>query len=308
MPVFLQVVYEGSYKNGQNSIPVAIKEMSVRPTSDEVIQEFKTMTQLSHPNLVQLYGVILDQEPQMIITELLSHGALNGYLQRHRQKLFYNQTKLLDFSLQVCSGMEYLDRKNIIHRDLAARNCLVGREGVVKVGDFGLARIVLDDDEYQMSEGTKFPFKWAPPEVLYHRRFSSKSDVWAYGVIVTCISEDLEFRESKSGWIKEWSEGVCGGAEGWGSTETGWGQGILLWEIYSCGEMPYSGKSNPEVLKFVAEEGKRLDMPRAASAPIYTIMSMCWKTLPSERPTFRELKTKLERLNARGDYIPTELP
>ncbi|KAK0047331.1 tyrosine-protein kinase ITK/TSK [Biomphalaria pfeifferi] len=258
------VVYSGFYKQGQISKPVAIKEMTVKPTSDEVLQEFKTMTQLNHPNLVQLYGVILNQEPQMIITELLTHGALNGYLQRHRQKLFYNQTKLLDFSLQVCKGMEYLDSKNIIHRDLAARNCLVGRESVVKVGDFGLARIVLDDDEYQMSEGTKFPFKWAPPEVLYHRKFSSKSDVWAYG--------------------------------------------ILLWEIYSCGEMPYSGMSNPEVLKYVAEEEKRLDMPRSASAPIYAIMNACWKTSPIDRPTFRELKVKLERLNARGDYIPTQLP
>ncbi|XP_059179281.1 tyrosine-protein kinase TXK-like [Physella acuta] len=258
------VVYEGIYKNGNIAMPVAIKEMTVKPSSDEVFQEFKTMTQLSHPNLVQLYGVILNQEPQMIITELLKHGALNGYLQRHRQKLFYNQSKLLDFGLQVCCGMEYLDRKSIIHRDLAARNCLVGNEGVVKVGDFGLARIVLEDDDYQMSEGTKFPFKWAPPEVLYHRRFSSKSDVWAFG--------------------------------------------ILLWEIYSCGEMPYSGMTNPEVLKYVAEEGKRLEMPRAAPVPVFEVMKRCWATNAYDRPTFTQLRSNLESLNARGDYIPTVLP
>lgn len=84
--------------------------------------------------------------------------------------------------------MSYLERHNYIHRDLAARNCLVGSENTVKVADFGLARYVLDD-QYTSSGGTKFPIKWAPPEVLNYTRFSSKSDVWAYGMfsITICL-------------------------------------------------------------------------------------------------------------------------
>ena len=62
----------------------------------------------------------------------------------------------------------------------AARNCLVGERNIVKVADFGLARFVTDD-EYTASEGTKFPIKWAAPEVITHAKFSSKSDVWSYG-------------------------------------------------------------------------------------------------------------------------------
>ena len=62
----------------------------------------------------------------------------------------------------------------------AARNCLIGERNVVKVADFGLARFVVDD-EYTASEGTKFPIKWAAPEVITHAKFSSKSDVWSYG-------------------------------------------------------------------------------------------------------------------------------
>ena len=69
----------------------------------------------------------------------------------------------------------------------AARNCLVGERNSVKVADFGLARFVVDD-EYTASEGTKFPIKWAAPEVITHARFSSKSDVWSYGEPVTLHS------------------------------------------------------------------------------------------------------------------------
>ena len=54
----------------------------------------------------------------------------------------------------------------------------------MKVADFGLARFVIDD-EYTASEGTKFPIKWAAPEVITHAKFSSKSDVWSFGERVT---------------------------------------------------------------------------------------------------------------------------
>ena len=64
----------------------------------------------------------------------------------------------------------------------AARNCLVGRRNIVKVADFGLARCVADD-EYTASEGTTFPIKWVAPEAISHARFSSKSDVWSYGML-----------------------------------------------------------------------------------------------------------------------------
>lgn len=113
----------------------------------------------------------------------MRHGSLLNYLRRHEQSLIGNMGLLLDMCIQVCKGMAYLERHNYIHRDLAARNCLVGSENVVKVADFGLARYVLDD-QYTSSGGTKFPIKWAPPEVLNYTRFSSKSDVWAYGELI----------------------------------------------------------------------------------------------------------------------------
>ena len=61
---------------------------------------------------------------------------------------------------------------------------------MVKVADFGLARFVVDD-EYTASEGTKFPIKWAAPEVITHAKFSSKSDVWSFGKHTTIYTQRL---------------------------------------------------------------------------------------------------------------------
>lgn len=152
---------------------------------------------------MKLYGVCTQQGPIFIVQELMVNGCLLQFL-RQRKELVEKTEIILDMAVQIGSAMHYLEKNGFIHRDLvrenvsrldatpplpsspplcssqAARNCLVGERNIVKVADFGLARFVVDD-EYTASEGTKFPIKWAAPEVITHAKFSSKSDVWSYG-------------------------------------------------------------------------------------------------------------------------------
>uniref|UniRef100_A0A8D0A310 Tyrosine-protein kinase n=1 Tax=Sander lucioperca TaxID=283035 RepID=A0A8D0A310_SANLU len=148
---------------------------------EDFIEEAKVMMRLCHPKLVQLYGVCLQQRPLLIVAEFMENGCLLNFLRQRSRAL--RDAWLLSMCQDVCEGMEYLERQSFIHRDLAARNCLVNDHNVVKVCDFGMTRYVLDN-QYTSSSGTKFPVKWSPPEVLHYSKYSSKSDVWSFGVVM----------------------------------------------------------------------------------------------------------------------------
>jgi len=242
------VVRRGKWRG---TTDVAVKMMKEGTMSeDDFIEEAKVMTKLQHTNLVQLYGVCSKHRPIYIITEYMKHGSLLSFLRKQKASIYSDHCVLLDIALQVCRGMAYLERHNYIHRDLAARNCLVGAENVVKVADFGLARYVIDD-QYTSNGGAKFPIKWSPPEVLNFTRFSSKSDVWAYGV--------------------------------------------LCWEVFTCGEMPYGRAKNPEVVERV-QRGQILSQPGNCPIKVYEVMRLCWATVPEDRPGFRPIKEQLSSI------------
>lgn len=171
------------YAKWRGAIDVAMKKIkeSTSICEDDLLEEAEVMKNFSHPNLLRLYGIISDK-PIRLITEYMIHGSLLSYL-REDKYITSNLQIMLDISTQISAAMGYLEHFCFIHRDLAARNCLVGDRYLVKVADFGLTRYVIDDI-YTASEGSKFPIKWAAPEVINYARFSSKSDMWSYGILL----------------------------------------------------------------------------------------------------------------------------
>ncbi|XP_069742917.1 tyrosine-protein kinase FRK [Narcine bancroftii] len=165
---------------------VAIKMLKTGTMAkQDFLKEAQLMKKLRHPKLIQLYAVCTIEEPIYIITELMKNGSLLEYLHKNQESSL-TLRDLLEMSAQVASGMAYLEIQNYIHRDLAARNVLVGENNNCKVADFGLAHVFLTDDEnvYEAKEGARFPVKWTAPEAIHLNKFSIKSDVWSFGILL----------------------------------------------------------------------------------------------------------------------------
>ena len=195
----------------ENVIPVAVK--TVRPNVEieyfkALLSELKILSYVgSHENVARLLGAytanIRNRELYVAVEfckcSLLKHlrdiqdGVSGGdrfvnrkgHAEETGQETCFqeNTSELIRWAAEIAAGMDYLARKRIVHGDLAARNILLSFDLKAKVADFGLAR-QLKDYTYIKSQRCQLPWKWMAVESLAQMSFSTKSDVWAYGVTV----------------------------------------------------------------------------------------------------------------------------
>ncbi|XP_046456457.1 vascular endothelial growth factor receptor 1-like isoform X2 [Daphnia pulex] len=174
---------------------------------------------------------------------------------------------LISWSFQIARGMDYLASKKVLHGDLAARNVLLADDGVVKVADFGMARKMYLEGNYEKKGQGLMPIRWMAIESLTDRIFSSQSDVWSYG--------------------------------------------ILLWELFSLGKVPYPGMEVGSQLLKEIQSGYRMEKPEYATNTMSKVMTDCWKTDPKERPTFRQLQEMIHdhiESSVSSDYWSLNFP
>ncbi|XP_073334480.1 muscle, skeletal receptor tyrosine-protein kinase [Pagrus major] len=188
---------------------VAVKMLKEEASADmqnDFQREAALMAQFDHPNIVRLLGVCAVGKPMCLMFEYMAHGDLNEFLRRRSPtqsvrtlsraslsgRSFSSEVEggglscveQLSISKQIAAGMAYLSERKFVHRDLATRNCLVGEEMVVKIADFGLSRNIYSADYYKANENDAIPIRWMPPESIFYNRYTTESDVWAYGVVL----------------------------------------------------------------------------------------------------------------------------
>ncbi|VDK88971.1 unnamed protein product [Onchocerca ochengi] len=178
-------VWEGTLNLGvfRGSIPVAVKILhSANISKDERIKflrEANVMLKLNHPNIIKFYGVATLKDPIMIVMELANGGSLLARVQNTKRPP--TDLDKIRYCAEASSGLAYLETVQIIHRDIAARNCLLNADDELKLSDFGLSLLGINYRERSMKN---VPVRWLSPETLKHGYFSSKTDVWSFGITI----------------------------------------------------------------------------------------------------------------------------
>ncbi|KAF7710303.1 inactive tyrosine-protein kinase 7 [Silurus meridionalis] len=243
-------------EEGEEQTVVLVKSLLSR---DELSQsEFRRQVdmfgKMNHSSIVRLLGLCNDTEPHYMILEYIDLGDLKQFLRISKSKdeklkpqPISTKTKV-SFCAQVAAGMEHLSNHRFVHKDLAARNCLISGERQVKISALGLSKDVYNSEYYHYRQSL-IPLRWLPAESVFENDFSTKSDVWAFGV--------------------------------------------LMWEVFSHGELPYSSLSHEDVLEGLQAGTLKLSAPETCPSKVYKLMIQCWAPSLKERPSFSELTQAL---------------
>lgn len=174
---------------------VAVKTLKAGATTEEkldFLSEAEAMKRFDHRNVIRLLAVITKTEPVCTVMEFMLYGDLKNYLLARRHLACGGEDadeqvsarRLTAAALDVARALAYLAQLRYVHRDVAARNCLVSARRVVKLADFGMTRLVFENDYYRFSRKGMLPVRWMAPESLALGVFSPASDIWSFGVLL----------------------------------------------------------------------------------------------------------------------------
>ncbi|KAL5557456.1 hypothetical protein UlMin_039692 [Ulmus minor] len=175
--------YGDLYKGTYCSQDVAVKILKLERVNAEMLREFSQevyiMRKVRHKNVVQFIGACTRHPHLCIVTEFMSRGSLYDFL--HKHKGVFKLPSLLKVALDISKGVNYLHQNNIIHRDLKTANLLMDENAVVKVADFGVARVQAQSGVMTAETGT---YRWMAPEVIEHKPYDHKADVFSFGIVL----------------------------------------------------------------------------------------------------------------------------
>ncbi|KAL1023266.1 hypothetical protein UPYG_G00038470 [Umbra pygmaea] len=246
---------------------IAVKKLQTNKQSniEDFQKEINTIRSLHSDYIVKYRGICysMGRLSMSLVMEYLPYGSLIGYLEKNRQHV--NNRRMLLFASQICKGLEYLQSMRYVHRDLAARNILVASDTLVKIADFGLTKIIpFDKEYYRVTHPGESPIFWYAPESITESKFSHKSDVWSFGVVLHELFSYCEHNRNP--------------------------KRLCMQEIGNDMQGPSIAMHLNDILK----KNWRLAAPPHCPPKVYSMMMTCWAYCADDRPTFSTLGDQIE--------------
>uniref|UniRef100_A0A8B9I989 Tyrosine-protein kinase receptor n=1 Tax=Anser brachyrhynchus TaxID=132585 RepID=A0A8B9I989_9AVES len=269
-------VYEGTVvgiAGDPNPLQVAIKTLpEVCSEQDEMdfLMEALIISKFNHENIVQCIGVSLQTLPRFILLELMAGGDMKSFLRQNRPRVNQPSTLTMQDLLNIARDIA-CGCKYLEENHFIHRDIAARNCLLTCTGAGRIAKI----GDFGMARD------------IYRASYYRKG-----GRAMLPVK-----------WMppEAFLEGIFTS-----KTDT-WSFGVLLWEIFSLGYMPYPCKTNQEVLEFVTSGG-RMDPPKNCPGPVYRIMTQCWQHSPEYRPNFSTILERIKYCTQDPDVINTELP
>ena len=151
----------------------------------ETKKEAEILKQLNHPNIIKFKEFFTSKKPQLsfnIVCEYADGGDLDIAMKNLGKGKYFPESQVIDWFTQICLAIKHMHNKHIIHRDLKAQNIFLMKSGLVKLGDFGIAKTLQNTwEKAKTMIGTPYHLS---PEIVQGKPYSFKSDIWSLGVLL----------------------------------------------------------------------------------------------------------------------------
>lgn len=151
----------------------------------QFVTELQIHSKLAHPNIVEFYRAFSFRQSTYVVLELCENGSLADAIKKRK---YFTMPEIRRFMVQTCGAIKYLHQRNIVHRDLKTGNLFLDRDMNIKVGDFGLAALLVSQNDYGAIRRTTMcgTPNYLAPEVLEKtgKGHDEKVDLWAIGIMM----------------------------------------------------------------------------------------------------------------------------
>ncbi|CAK9252338.1 unnamed protein product, partial [Sphagnum jensenii] len=182
------------YRKKSDGLLVVLKEINMNDLSASerhlAINEVKVLSILDHQNIISYYDSFESDGQLYIEMEYADAGTLADFLAQLSTPLQENE--ILSIFGQIVSAITHLHENNVLHRDIKTANIFLNKEGYIKVGDFGISKMLTSRRDAESCVGTPY---YISPEICEGKFYNQKSDIWALGCVLyemACLQKTFE--------------------------------------------------------------------------------------------------------------------